>query len=159
MSLTIPKEAEKIYGVLFYVQNKLPDNFWESNTFTIKDVFDNDLSITIKSANVSVAAYDSMTYDNYNFSITSYVPALEDILLGNADPSTYIILNISNTTGPSVADFINYVNNESIQGAFSINIDIVVSFIDINTKAQINKPITIELPANLSISKGFTWVE
>lgn len=159
MSLTIPKEAEKIYGVLFYVQNKLPDNFWESNTFTIKDVFDNDLSITIKSANVSVAAYDSMTYDNYNFSITSYVPALEDILLGNADPSTYIILNIINTTAPSVADFINYVNNESIQGAFSINIDIVVSFIDINTKAQINKPITIELPANLSISKGFTWVE
>ena len=159
MSLTIPKEAEKIYGVLFYVQNKLPDNFWESNTFTIKDVFDNDLSITIKSANVSVAAYDSMTYDNYNFSITSYIPALEDILLGNADPSTYIILNINNTTGPSVVDFINYVNNESIQGAFSINIDIVVSFANPNTNTQINKSITIELPANLSISKGFTWVE
>ena len=159
MSLTIPKEAEKIYGVLFYVQNKLPDNFWESNTFTIKDVFDNDLSITIKSANVSVAAYDSMTYDNYNFSITSYIPALEDILLGNADPSTYIILNINNTTGPSVADFINYVNNESIQGAFSINIDIVVSFANPNTNTQINKSLTIELPANLSISKGFTWVE
>lgn len=157
MCLTIPENAKIIQGVLFYVQNKLPDNFWESNTFTIKDVFDNDLSITIKNANVSVAAYDSMTYDNYDFSITAYTPALEDILLGGADPSTYIILNISNTTGPSVTDFINYVKNESIQGAFSINIDIVVSFIDINTKAQINKTITIELPANISLSKGFTW--
>lgn len=152
MHVTVPKDAQKIQGVSFYVQPKLANGFWNSfntkssNIFTVKDVFDNDIDITIKSSSVSVSAYDNITDDDCILSITSHAPSLEDILLNNVDPSIYTKLNIySGVKGGVMVDtFMNYVNAQYNDDGktFNVNIDVIinVSFVNAKTKNRlINK--------------------
>lgn len=171
MYVIVPKNAQKIQGVSFYVQPKLANGFWNSfdtkssNIFTVKDVFDNDIDITIKSSNVSVSAYDNITDDDCILSITSHAPSLEDILLNNVDPSIYTKLNIySGIKGGVLVDtFMNYINAQySDDGqTFNVNIDVIinVSFVNANTEKQVDKQIIISLPTYIDLRKEWTSFE